>query len=71
MILQNEKGEAIDAVGYGTPIMDPAANGQSCFEGAPAPRAPAGSSLTRTGGADTGDNSSDFTIAESTTPGIL
>ena len=62
--------DEIDALGYGVPIMTPAANGFSCYEGTPAPRTPPGMSLTRTGAADSDDNSVDFVVAEPT-PGSL
>ena len=71
VILQDEKGEVVDALGYGLPITTPAANGQVCFEGTPAARAASGASLSRIEGTDTGDNSADFFTPASPTPGVL
>ncbi|MBU4485089.1 lamin tail domain-containing protein [bacterium] len=60
----------VDAIGYGDGIIDLAENGLVCFEGTPAPDIPGGSSLSRlTAGLDTDDNSADFVVNETPTPG--
>ncbi len=69
--VQNEKGEPLDAMGYGTPIIAVAENGRPCFEGAPAPTAASGQSLSRSGGIDSDDNSADFQVLTSPTPGVI
>lgn len=68
--LVNEKGELIDALGYGTPIAAAAENGLACFEGTPAVKATSGKSLSRADGLDTDNNSADFTMPAAPTPGV-
>ena len=68
--LLDDKGALVDALGYGTPIMTPAANGKPCFEGTPAPKVDAGTCLSRAEGVDTDDNSADF-HASAPTPGVM
>lgn len=69
--LLNEKGELVDALGYGTPIAALAKNNLKCFEGTPAVKTTSGKSLSRTLGADSGDNSKDFITLSSPAPGAL
>lgn len=69
--LIDEGGALLDAVGYGSPLAATAANGVSCVEGTAAPDAPSDASLTRTGGVDTNDNSIDFSVQSTPTPGVL
>lgn len=69
--LLDDKGALIDALGYGLPIASPAANALECFEGTPAAKPPAGSSLSRTDGLDTDDNAADFRTPAAPTPGVL
>jgi hypothetical protein len=64
-------GEALlDALGYGSPIISPAADGSECVEGTPAMKATSGQSLSRSGCGDSGDNSADFQLLSSPTPGV-
>lgn len=69
--LLDETAGLVDALGYGTPIATLAENGLACFEGTPAARASSGQSLSRTEGADTGDNSADFSALTVPTQGSL
>lgn len=68
--LVSETGVLLDALGYGTPIAATAENGLACFEGASAAKVTSGKSLSRTDGADTGNNSADFTMLATPTPGM-
>lgn len=67
--LLDQNGALIDALGYGTPIIAKAENGLACFKGTPATKPASGSSLSRTGLSDTGDNSADFRALAAPTPG--
>ncbi|MFH1829756.1 MAG: Ig-like domain-containing protein [Pseudomonadota bacterium] len=67
--LLNEKGELLDAMGYGEPILEAAENGLACFEGVPAVDVASGQSLSRIAGIDTNDNAFDFEVLEVPTPG--
>lgn len=67
--LLDEKGGVLDALGYGTPIVTPAENGKSCFEGTPATKTSSGQSLSRTNGKDSDDNAADFQVLTVPTPG--
>lgn len=69
--LLDDQGRLVDALGYGTPIVQTAGNGLACFEGTPTPKAPAASSLTRTNGVDLNDNAGDFHTEAVPTPGVL
>lgn len=68
--LVNEKGLLVDALGYGTPLTNVAFNGKPCFEGTSAAKAASGQALTRTAGADTDDNVSDFRT-QLPSPGVV
>lgn len=69
--LLDDKGYLLDALGYGSPIVDVAKNNLPTREGVSAPLASAGKSLSRTDGADSGDNSLDFKLLDQPTPGQL
>ena len=69
--LVSEEGELIDAMGYGEPIVDPAENGLSCFEGSLAVDVGSGQSLSREFGLDLDDNALDFFAISDPTPGVL
>jgi len=71
VILADASGRAVDALGYGDVTSQFVDSGLPCLEGEPAPRVPAGSSLSRVDGADSGDNLSDFVTLPMPTPGIL
>lgn len=68
--LLNEKGELIDALAYGEPIVDIAENSLTCKEGLSAMDVSSGQSLSRVDGTDTDDNASDFKILDNPTPGF-
>lgn len=68
--LLDDHGALFDALGYGSPLPLNGENGIICYEGAPAEDAPAGSSLSRTGLIDSGNNAADFIILEISTPGV-
>ncbi|HQG13478.1 MAG TPA: lamin tail domain-containing protein [bacterium] len=70
-ILVDASGRVVDALGYGDVTSRFVDSGLPCLEGEPAPRVPAGSSLSRVGGADSDDNLSDFVTLPMPTPGIL
>jgi len=69
--LVDENDTLLDAIGYGEPIIGTAENGLACFEGTPTPKVSSGQSLSRTGGIDTGNNSSDFSMLEVPAPGLF
>lgn len=70
--LLDPDGKLLDALGYGDPLPATAQNGLACFEGTPAPDAPAGSSLSRREGeADANDNARDWMINALPSPGEL
>lgn len=60
-----------DVVGYGSSLPQTARNDLACFEGTPAPDAPAGKSISRMDAADTNDNSLDFSVLDAPTPGFI
>lgn len=62
-------GDIIDVVGYGEGLPVSDADGQPLYEGAPAITVDAGQSLSRIGGADTENNSADFVVNETPSPG--
>ncbi len=66
VVLRDALGVALDALGYG------AFDAGQVFagEGAPAPDAPAGSSLARLDLVDRGDNALDFAVTDTPTPGV-
>lgn len=69
--LLDDQGVLVDALGYGTPLPTLAADGHPCLEGTAAPKVGSGISLSRTAGADTGDNAADFQALAMPTPGSL
>lgn len=69
--LLDPDGNLVDALGYGEPLVLRAENNRLCYEGSPAPDAPAGSSLTRqTEAEDTNDNAADWEVHETPSPGL-
>lgn len=63
-------GGVVDIVGYGEPLALYGENGLPMYEGAPGPDAPAGQSVSRLAGAtDTNNNSADFVINVTPSPG--
>ena len=69
--LFDNNGELLDAICYGEPKVLKDENGFDICEGNFGPDAPAGKSITRTAGtADTNDNSTDFVINETPSPGV-
>ncbi|MBN1282145.1 MAG: Ig-like domain-containing protein [Proteobacteria bacterium] len=68
--LLDEAGSLLDALGYGEPLPETAANGLECYLGAPAIDVNPGQSLSRTDGIDTRDNSQDFKAIDDPTPGM-
>lgn len=69
--LLDDSGRLLDALGYGTPITSPTESGLACVEGTPAPKAPSASSLSRTNGIDTDDNTTDFRSSSTPSPGSI
>lgn len=69
--LLDDQGRLLDALGYGTPIVSPAADGHACYESTPAEKAVSGSSLSRRNGIDLDDNANDFYSKQALSPGIL
>ncbi len=68
--LLGANGILLDVLGYGSPLPALDAEGIAMFEKNPAPDAPAGSSLSRLpDAADNDDNSIDFVINETPSPG--
>src|SRR3989338_6602147 len=70
--LVDHQGKLVDVVGYGSPLVLRAENNLFCYEGSPAPDAPSGQSISRLPGAeDTHDNSKDWIINKTPTPGSV
>lgn len=64
-------GTLVDVIGYGSVAIEKSENGLAMFEVAPTANVKSGESLTRVEGIDTNDNSQDFIINQTPTPGIL
>ena len=64
-------GQILDAVGYGSPLVQPTSSSLQCFESAGAIKVSSGHSLSRAMGYDSDDNSSDFSDNPAPTPGEL
>ena len=69
--LLSRAGELIDSVVYGEGAVATADNGLTLGEGIPASDVTGGHSLSRRGGADSGDNGADFEERASPSPGIF
>lgn len=69
--LVDEKGNLLDVLGYGEPLLEFAENGLVAYEGTPAQDVASGMSLTRVDTFDTDDNSLDFIQKETPSPGEL
>lgn len=69
--LLDENGVLLDALGYGSPIVEAAENGNACHEGESALDVPSGQSLSRINGTDTENNAMDFMALTSPSPGVL
>lgn len=68
--LLDPAGNLVDALGYGEPLVLRAKNDLFCYETAPAPDAPSGSSLTRLPNSDDTDNNSfDWIVPSALSPG--
>lgn len=69
--LLDDRGNLLDALGYGSPIVAAAENGLVCVEGTPASKVAAGHSVSRELGKNSGNNINDFKEATVPTPGVL
>lgn len=69
VLLISPAGEVIDALGYGPLTRSASDTGLGIYESAPAQSAQSGSSLSRVEMRDTGNNSTDFVINISPSPG--
>ena len=71
MQLFDAKGELLDAVGYGAPLIDIAENGSPCYEGSSAEDVGSDWSLSRFEENDSDDNAVDFLPTSPPTPGTI
>lgn len=69
--LLDHQGQLLDALCYGEGNLPLARNGLESCEASPAPDVSSGHSLSRFNGADTNDNSVDFSDLSTPTPGVL
>lgn len=69
--LLSPEGKLVDAVSYGSPKLTTAANGLAMLEGIAAPDAPINQSISRLPDAeDTNNNSADFVVNGTPSPGV-